>query len=195
MTPLAHPLRVKSCSTELSAQQVASYLMDYEDHFTSHEYRNLYWTSFEAFINKQDPSPECYQQQGMTHINDETNLDNDNVDSENFDQNIHMSDVTNFNIDENDESDESDETILQDFSDEIGVSAPSANELVAKSSQVMDYQLHPTIFNNVCVWDFITSLDKKKMPTRKKRKKKNLNPDENCESDYSDDHFERLKRH
>ncbi|KAF8167654.1 hypothetical protein B0H34DRAFT_639684, partial [Crassisporium funariophilum] len=45
---------------ELSAQQVASYLMDYEDHFTSHQFRNLYWTSFESFINKEDPSPECY---------------------------------------------------------------------------------------------------------------------------------------
>lgn len=32
---------------ELSAQQVASYLMDYEDHFTSHKFRNLYRTSFE----------------------------------------------------------------------------------------------------------------------------------------------------
>jgi len=29
---------------ELSAQQVCSYLMDYEDHFTSHEYQNLFWT-------------------------------------------------------------------------------------------------------------------------------------------------------
>ncbi|KAJ6570659.1 hypothetical protein B0H10DRAFT_1629761, partial [Mycena sp. CBHHK59/15] len=28
---------------ELSEQQVASYLMDFEDHFTSHSYRNLYW--------------------------------------------------------------------------------------------------------------------------------------------------------
>ncbi|KAJ7127326.1 hypothetical protein C8R43DRAFT_864944, partial [Mycena crocata] len=45
---------------ELSAQQVASYLMDFEDHFTSHSYRNLYWTAFEAFINKELPSPECY---------------------------------------------------------------------------------------------------------------------------------------
>ncbi|KAJ7823155.1 hypothetical protein B0H14DRAFT_2370282, partial [Mycena olivaceomarginata] len=40
---------------ELSAQQVASYLMDFEDHFTSHSYRNLYWTAFEAFINKELP--------------------------------------------------------------------------------------------------------------------------------------------
>jgi len=35
---------------ELSAQQVCSYLMDFEDHFTSHEYHHLYWTNFESFI-------------------------------------------------------------------------------------------------------------------------------------------------
>ncbi|KAF8190980.1 hypothetical protein K438DRAFT_1471800, partial [Mycena galopus ATCC 62051] len=45
---------------ELSAQQVASYLLDFQDHFTSHSYRNLYWTAFEAFIDKELPSPECY---------------------------------------------------------------------------------------------------------------------------------------
>ncbi|KAG2030249.1 hypothetical protein BDR03DRAFT_812795, partial [Suillus americanus] len=44
---------------ELSAQQVCSYLMDFEDHFTSHEYRRLYWTNFESFIEKCSPSPEC----------------------------------------------------------------------------------------------------------------------------------------
>ncbi|KAK0446935.1 uncharacterized protein EV420DRAFT_1218433, partial [Desarmillaria tabescens] len=44
---------------ELSGQQVMSYLMDFEDHFTSHEYQGLYWGSFEQYIEKQDPSPEC----------------------------------------------------------------------------------------------------------------------------------------
>ncbi|EIW62580.1 uncharacterized protein TRAVEDRAFT_105233, partial [Trametes versicolor FP-101664 SS1] len=37
---------------ELSAPQVASYLMDYEDHFTSHRFANLYWPSFERYIDK-----------------------------------------------------------------------------------------------------------------------------------------------
>ncbi|KAJ7748830.1 hypothetical protein DFH07DRAFT_694802, partial [Mycena maculata] len=45
---------------ELSSQQVVSYLMDFEDHFTSHKFNNLYWTGFESFINEEDPSPECY---------------------------------------------------------------------------------------------------------------------------------------
>ncbi|KAJ7433389.1 hypothetical protein B0H11DRAFT_1939526 [Mycena galericulata] len=60
---------------ELSAQQVASYLMDWEDHFTSHTYRNFYWTAFESFINKELESPECYPSKGVTDamepVNDE----------------------------------------------------------------------------------------------------------------------------
>ncbi|KAJ7079215.1 hypothetical protein C8R43DRAFT_862269, partial [Mycena crocata] len=45
---------------ELSGQQVVSYLLDFEDHFTSHQYMRLYWTSLEAHIDKEQPSPECY---------------------------------------------------------------------------------------------------------------------------------------
>ena len=45
---------------ELSAQQVCSYLMGFEDHFTSHKFRNIFWTSFEKLINDEDSSPECY---------------------------------------------------------------------------------------------------------------------------------------
>ncbi|KAG1738070.1 hypothetical protein EDD22DRAFT_766457, partial [Suillus occidentalis] len=51
---------------ELSAQQVCSYLMDFEDHFTSHEYRRLYWTNFESFIEKCNPSPECSKKNKKT---------------------------------------------------------------------------------------------------------------------------------
>ncbi|KAJ6457648.1 hypothetical protein C8R45DRAFT_772273, partial [Mycena sanguinolenta] len=53
----AHAMIAKQ---ELSAQQVVSYLMGFEDHFTSHRFNNLYWTGFEKFINDEDPSPECY---------------------------------------------------------------------------------------------------------------------------------------
>ncbi|KDQ54422.1 hypothetical protein JAAARDRAFT_60799 [Jaapia argillacea MUCL 33604] len=53
---------------ELSAQQVCSYLMDFEDHFTSHLYKNLYWTSFEAFI---DDSPD--EEVNMAQVQSEGN--------------------------------------------------------------------------------------------------------------------------
>ncbi|KDQ16320.1 hypothetical protein BOTBODRAFT_72433, partial [Botryobasidium botryosum FD-172 SS1] len=44
---------------ELAGAEVASHLLGLEDHFTSHTFNNLYWTSFEHAIEKQDPSPEC----------------------------------------------------------------------------------------------------------------------------------------
>ena len=44
---------------ELSAQQVASYLMGYKDHFTSHRFNCLYWASFERFIERQDTDKFC----------------------------------------------------------------------------------------------------------------------------------------
>ncbi|RXW18892.1 hypothetical protein EST38_g6956 [Candolleomyces aberdarensis] len=37
---------------ELSAPQVASYLMDYEDHFTSHTFRRLFWTPVERYVDE-----------------------------------------------------------------------------------------------------------------------------------------------
>ena len=45
---------------ERSAQQVVSYLMDFEDHFTSHRYVNVFWTTYEQFVEWNDPSPKCY---------------------------------------------------------------------------------------------------------------------------------------
>ncbi|KAJ6527579.1 hypothetical protein DFH09DRAFT_935634, partial [Mycena vulgaris] len=56
----AHSLISKQ---ELSAQQVVSYLMDFEDHFTSHMYVNLYWTSLEGLLDKEDPTCD-YQCRG-----------------------------------------------------------------------------------------------------------------------------------
>lgn len=37
---------------ELSAPQVASYLMNYGDHYTSHVFANLYWPAFESYIDR-----------------------------------------------------------------------------------------------------------------------------------------------
>ena len=42
---------LQKCAYAMISQQElqgASYLLEYEDHFTSHSYRNFYWTSFET---------------------------------------------------------------------------------------------------------------------------------------------------
>ncbi|KAJ3766705.1 hypothetical protein FB446DRAFT_767331 [Lentinula raphanica] len=53
---------------ELSAQQVASYLLDHGDHYTSHTYAKLFWPLFENYINAQKPSPECYHVQSNVDV-------------------------------------------------------------------------------------------------------------------------------
>ena len=59
---------------ELSAQQVAAYLTGCEDSFRSHEYENLYWPSFERFVEDLSPSPECYEKSPRDSVNDATRL-------------------------------------------------------------------------------------------------------------------------
>ena len=57
---------------ELSAQQVASYNLGLEDHFTSHCFRNLYWASAERYVHGQDPSPECVVRQRQAELPPDT---------------------------------------------------------------------------------------------------------------------------
>ena len=52
---------LQKCAHSMIAKQELSYLMGFEDHFTSHKYNNLYWTGFEKFINEEDLNPECYK--------------------------------------------------------------------------------------------------------------------------------------
>ncbi len=166
---------------ELSAQQVASYLMDYEDHFTSHQFRNLYWTSFEAFINQQDPSRECYlsyQENESLNNNTEDTIIDDDTDTIRLD--------TNNNVFEDDAeigiSSEDSEDVHE--SEEIIVTVDIATEeLVAKASQVADYQLRPQELLHLSVWEFVKSVDKVRIRKKDKNSKNqldeiNLIPDE-----------------
>ncbi|KAJ3836597.1 hypothetical protein F5878DRAFT_511339, partial [Lentinula raphanica] len=73
---------------ELSAQQVMSYLMDFGDHYTSHSYNNLYWTSFEFHVNFQSPSPECYLSQNGTEVKEGSQQNNISADQ-------HLTDYNN----------------------------------------------------------------------------------------------------
>ena len=90
---------------ELSSQQVCSYLMDFEDHFTSHKYNNIYWTSFEKLINDEDPCDECYRSTAQRPVKLNNNSDgsdkysdkNDNSDSDNESD---QSEFNGFTVDE-----------------------------------------------------------------------------------------------
>ncbi|EJD36383.1 hypothetical protein AURDEDRAFT_19132, partial [Auricularia subglabra TFB-10046 SS5] len=70
---------------ELSAQQVASYLTDEEDHFTSHQFSNLFWIAFEKLIESQSPSPECYSYLTVNSNQDDNNTPSEVDDSDDSD--------------------------------------------------------------------------------------------------------------
>ncbi|KAJ7706566.1 hypothetical protein B0H14DRAFT_2647051 [Mycena olivaceomarginata] len=151
---------------ELSAQQVASYLMDFDDHFTSHLYRNFYWGSFESLINKEMPSPECYPSKHSSTSpasSDEAETPPLRNDS---------NDPNESHDDDEDSDDEADDYMLlndlaepRDANDgiddqEVRVEIDRTGNLVATGSQVSDYQLRGEELNKISVWEFISRVDK-----------------------------------
>ena len=69
------------------------------------------------------------------------------------DENEKEGDIDKENENEND-SPETDEH------DEICISVKQTGEIVAKASQVADYQLHGDCLNNISVWDYVAQIEK-----------------------------------
>jgi hypothetical protein len=154
---------------ELSAQQVCSYLMDFEDHFTIHRFNNLYWGNYERFIQSEDPSPECYSSPLSSVPSDEQNNEiQDNAPNADI-----MPDLGNNVLQSPDDDDsnplqqsqfqgQEDEIFDDDnglSSDEIGIDVNDDGQLVAKSNQVADYQLRGQALHDICIWDFIAHVE------------------------------------
>ena len=113
---------------ELSTQQVCSYLMDFEDHFTSHEYQNVFWRSFEIYVNHALPL------QSENTTNSDVEMD------PNFD---HES--------ENEENEECN----TDIQDEVGVAANLSGEIVPKNGQILDYIQRGSGLQQICLWEYV----------------------------------------
>ncbi|THU76714.1 hypothetical protein K435DRAFT_591017, partial [Dendrothele bispora CBS 962.96] len=119
---------------ELSAQQVCSYLMDLEDHFTSHSFRRLYWSNVERYINDIEPSPECY----VTSPIDES-----------------VEDAIDVDIDEQEDTDLPDVDI-EDVTcpateDEVRVTVDPSGVLVADTDVLNDYLFRHKDLVNICL--------------------------------------------
>ncbi|KAG1851020.1 hypothetical protein C8R48DRAFT_750064 [Suillus tomentosus] len=127
---------------ELSAQQVCSYLMDFEDHFTSHEYRGLYWTNFESFVEECNPSPDHSHSGDTEGALDEPNEEFEHrpVEGTLDDDGVYVEQLQN---------------------DEIRIGSDNFGNLVPKATQVMDYLHRDDKFSNICIWDFVAQVDKK----------------------------------
>lgn len=163
---------------ELSAQLVCCYLMDLEDHFTSHRYGNLYWTSLERFIDAQDPMTRTtYNDSDLeSFVREQSVGENESISETEHETLLGKNSI-------NQQKNESD--------NEVGVGVDrTTGELVQKSDQVADYTLRGADLNEVCVWDFVAQVEKFRL-TRKKQlldqdTETNCEPEEDEEFNFDD---------
>src|ERR1700722_15425522 len=173
---------------ELSAQQVASYLMGLEDHFTSHYFRALYWTPFERHIEIEQPSPECYQSSPSTS-NDLVHPEFegrslDDVNPIELSEEVHCSEHAN----EDPPTNESGKDGSSGLPSEITVSLDANGILHASVDPVTDYRLRGHELDNICVWDFITRT--KKVTKNSVKTTKTTATDEDFDGDDIDEDLE-----
>ncbi|KAJ7720687.1 hypothetical protein B0H16DRAFT_1230146, partial [Mycena metata] len=136
----AHSLIAKQ---ELSAQQVMSYLMDFEDRFTSHEYVNLFWTSFEKFVDVEDPSPECYLKASLAQSNpaassEQVPEDEDESDAESA-----------ADLEEDPMHVAAEELAPGDENDLITITLDAAGRIAPTANQACDYQKRGEVLEDV----------------------------------------------
>ena len=132
---------------ELSAPQVASYVTGLEDHFTSHCYRNLYWTTFEKWVDRQDPLSNSH------HISSESCTLQHDCSTTNI-----IAETDSSHTMENDET----ENIVEnpDADEDLTIAFTDSGHLIAKSNQVADYVLRGQQLEHLCLWDFVSQIDK-----------------------------------
>ena len=160
---------------ELSAQQVASWLVGGGDHYTSHNFRNLYWTAFEASINAEKPSPECYKVRSATSTEEIDDIVNDtdvgNEDDSKGEQprvrrestscdgiSSEARDGEDEDEDEDEDDDDEDNSRSGD-TDDVHLSFSHSGHVFERSSQVEDYKFRAEELSHVSVWDFVSTVD------------------------------------
>ena len=141
---------------ELSAQQVSSYLLGYGDHYTSHSYWCLYWTSFESLVEKELPSPECYRR---TDVLPSAGGGVDTVTTADADE-VHAVDDRNGDPPASSgETEDSPEEAVPTV-DEFMIGTDADGNMFPRTNQVDDYRYRPDELGHVCLWDFCAQVDK-----------------------------------
>lgn len=138
---------------ELSAQQVAAYLVGGGDCYISHRFRNLYWMTFEASVNAERPSPECYksrsteENQNSEQVLPECNDRDSNNDGE--------AEVDDNNVTGQEPDDEPDD----DGQEDVHMTFSCMGDVSERSSQVTNYRFRAKELENLSVWEFTSAVD------------------------------------
>ncbi|CAF1635646.1 unnamed protein product, partial [Adineta ricciae] len=128
---------------ELSGVQVASYLMNWNDHYTTHKFQGLYLIQTELYLQSELNELRVKQnlETNLYDVIDDNNDDDDNVHN---DENAH-------DINNNEENFQ-----IQSTENENGKSFVLVNARI-------DYQCRSHTLDNVCLYDFVSAFYKKKI--------------------------------
>jgi hypothetical protein len=160
---------------EMSAQQVASYLMGYEDHFTSHHFSCLYWASFERFIERCDDEKLCHNT-----LADGNDVEEDENEPETGDEAGDMS--------RPDDDGDDQPLVTGDDDDEVTIRVDEDGSVSVLADQIADYTMRPRELEMLCLWDFISKTEKVYGRVREPRTAgDNLGINDNEEVDRVDD--------
>ena len=180
---------------ELSAPQVASYLLDYNDYFTSHSSIPFYWRSAEAYVNKEKPLVNRISAESSHSTNDESATMHsssrtspvgeaspqsepdilDTSDPQHTSTSLYHS-QSNEESEETPDADllegQNDADNVSEDEDEVVLQLDSQKNLVAGSSPLDNYLCRSNDLADLCYWDYISRVEKvsKKSDQRKHRK-------------------------
>jgi hypothetical protein len=130
--------------------------MEHGDHYTSHEYRNVFWTSFEKYVEAIMPLPKSQVSEECCgdHIpeDEDTHSINDQVDD--------AESPSNSPIDEEVMESMADNSLA---SDEVGLSIDDSGNLIPRANQVQDYMSRSFALQDMCIWDFVAQVEKQKI--------------------------------
>lgn len=138
---------------EMSAQQVVSYLMDSEDHFTSHRFGNLYWASFECFVDHDDPMQLQNPTADMTQESGGTDHEHAQGEGELENHEPSCNELGNHDLSDNTSAEEDDEA-------EVSITVNKNGDVMELADQVSDYMMRPEEMGSFCLWDFIAKTEK-----------------------------------
>lgn len=151
---------------EMSAQQVASYLMDYEDHFTSHSFNYLYWASFERFVERCDSEKLLTV---MAHGEGAGDIEVDEPVDVAGDENVQPEERNTDGMSESFTDRDTETETFTNEDEEVSIRIDDDGNVTALADQIADYTLRPQELDDMCLWDFVAKTEK--VYSRKERER------------------------
>lgn len=153
---------------EMSAQQVMSYLLGFEDHYTSHVFQNLYWRSFERYVQRLDPIEISEPLREVELADGFADQECDDGEECALREGEHegrtVPEVDYDQMAELDLNDEAESLVSTEDEEEVSIKVNEDGSLTELADQICDYTQRPVQVEYMCLWDFVANTEKVLLP-------------------------------